>query len=286
MTLLTGNRTSPEGPEGSQGPAVAAVDRDQPAAPPAVPTFGWGRFLAGRAARLVVLLAAVAIATFGLMASSPVDPVQAYIGADMARIGPEQRALIEEAWGFNDPPLERFGAWAGQVAQGNLGHSIVYNEPVAEVIGQKFLTSLALMSTAWVISAVAGFGLGLIAGLNRGRWLDRILTWWAYTLASAPTFWVGLLLLYVFSVWAQWTPICCAAPIGVLAEDVTLLDRLRHLILPALTLSIVGVSPLILHTRQAVVEILESDHVTFARAQGEHGWSLVRHRLLRGVSAP
>ncbi|BCB77175.1 ABC transporter permease [Phytohabitans flavus] len=266
---------------------MTAVDtRRVPAARTVPGGFRWGRFVARRALRLVVLLCGVAVAAFSLMMASPVDPVRAYVGAEVTRLGPEQRAVIEETWGFNDPPLTRFLAWAREVVQGNLGDSIVFNQPVVDVIAERFLTSLALMIAAWSLSAVLGFGMGLLAGYFRGRWVDRVLTWWAYTLASAPTFWVALLLLYVFAVALRVAPVCCAVPIGAMADEVTIWDRLHHLILPAVALSIVGVAPIVLHTRQAVVEALASDHVAFARAQGERGWGLVRHRILRNACAP
>jgi peptide/nickel transport system permease protein len=244
------------------------------------------RAVGGRLLRLVLLLAAVATASFALMANSPVDPVDAYVGGDIAAIGPEQRALIAERWGLDDPPLERFASWLGTIAQGDLGWSLTFNQPVTEVIGDRFLTSLALMATAWVLSGLFGFGLGVLAGVRQGRTTDRVICWWAYTLASAPTFWVGLLLLYVFSVSLGWTPVCCAAPVGVLAEDVTLLDRLHHLVLPALTLSVVGVAPVVLHTRHAVIEAMAADHVAFARAQGESTRGVVVHHVLRNAAAP
>ncbi|SEM11146.1 peptide/nickel transport system permease protein [Blastococcus sp. DSM 46786] len=244
------------------------------------------RWVAGRLVRLALLLAAVATASFALVVSSPVDPVDAYVGGDIAAVGPEQRALIAERWGLDEPPVQRFLAWAGQLAQGDLGRSLTFNQPVAEVIGERFLASLALMATAWLLSGLFGFALGVLAGARQGRVTDRAICWWAYTLASAPTFWVGLLLLYVFSVQLGWTPVCCAAPVGTLAEDVTLLDRLHHLVLPALTLSIVGVAPVVLHTRHAVVEALASDYVAFARAQGESATGVVLHRVLRNAAAP
>jgi len=149
-----------------------------------------GRSL-GRLLRLVLLLVAVAAASFVLMINSPVDPVNAYVGADVAAIGPEQRAQIAERWGLNDSPLERFGSWLGQIAHGDLGQSLTFNQPVSQVIADKFLTSLALMAVAWSLSGVIGFGLGVLAGVRRGRFLDRAVCWWAYTLASAPTFWSG-----------------------------------------------------------------------------------------------
>lgn len=247
---------------------------------------GWIVFAMSRLVRLALLLVAVAAASFGLMVASPVDPVEAYLGAETVRVGPEQRAVIAEAWGLDQPPAIRFLVWLGHIVRLDLGESIVFNQPVAHVIGERFTTSLALLAVAWALSGILGFAMGVAAGMNRGRWIDRVLTWWSYTLASTPTFWVGLLLLYVFAVWLRAAPVCCAAPVGMLAADVTLIDRLQHLILPALTLSLVGVAPIVLHTRQAVIDLLASDHLAFARAQGEHGWGLVWHRVLRGASVP
>lgn len=247
---------------------------------------GWFGFAATRLVRLAAIMVAVSVAAFGLMSASPIDPVQAYVGAEAARIGPERRAAIAEAWGLNDPPVERFMRWAEQVVQGNLGESQVFRQPVTEVIGERFVTSLALMAAAWALSALLGYTMGVIAGMNRGRWVDRVLSWWAYTLASAPTFWIGLLLLYVFAVWLKVAPVCCAVPIGVTGDEVTILDRVRHLVLPAVSLSIVGTAPIMLHTRQTVIETLQRDHVAFARSQGEHGWGLIRHHVLRNVSPP
>ncbi|WP_206516092.1 ABC transporter permease [Nocardioides pantholopis] len=242
--------------------------------------------LTGRALRLLSLLVAVAIGSFALMAASPIDPVEAYVGADAAALGSEQRAQIEERWGLDEPPVERFVTWAGNVLGGDLGTSQVYGVPVTEVIAERLPASLALMGLAWLFSGLLGFGLGLLAGARHGRPVDRVLTWWAYTLASSPTFWVGLVLLYVFSVSLQWTPVCCAAPIGTLSGEASLLDQLHHLLLPALTVSVVGISPVLLHTREATVSILASDHVAFARAQGERLPGLVLHRVARNAAGP
>lgn len=243
-------------------------------------------FWLGRTARLATLLVGVAIGTFALLSASPVDPIEAYVGADSVQVSPEQREQIADRWGLDDPPLERFTAWAGQVLQGNLGTSQVFDAPVTQVIGEKFLSSLALMAAAWVISGLLGFALGVLAGARQGTWIDRAVSWWAYTLASAPVFWVGLLLLYVFSVSLQWTPVCCAGPVGALPDEITLLERLHHLLLPALTLSVVGVAPVILHTRHAVIEVLNSDQVTFARSLGESPRGVIVHRVLRNAAAP
>ena len=239
-----------------------------------------------KAAQLALLLAAVAVASFALMSASPVDPVDAYIGAELTAVGPEQRELIEERWALDDSAPERFVAWAGELLRGNAGESHIYGQPVTEVIGSRLLASLGLMAGAWLLSGLFGFALGVLAGSRRGTLVDRGITWWAYTLSSAPTFWVGLILLYVFSVWLQWTPVCCAGPIGVLSEDVTLWQRLHHMLLPMLALSVVGIGPITLHTRQAVAEVLSQDHVTFARALGETPRGVLVRRVLRNAAAP
>lgn len=236
--------------------------------------------------QLLALLGAVAVATFALLQASPVDPVDAYVGAEMTALGPEQREQIVARWGLDEPAPQRFLHWAGQVVQGNLGVSHVYDRPVVEVLAQRLPASLGLMAGAWLLSGLLGLALGTLAGARRGSRLDRVVTWLAYLFSSAPTFWVGLLLLYVFSVWLQWTPVCCASPIGVLPGDVTLLDRLHHLILPMLTLSVVGIGPVTLHTRQAVVEVMASDHVTMARAMGESPTGVVLRRVLRNAAGP
>lgn len=236
--------------------------------------------------RLLSLLTAVAVGSFVLMVASPVDPVKAYVGAEGRNLGPEQLAQIEERWGLGDPPMERFLAWSGNVLTGDFGQSQIYGEPVLTVIGERFMTSLLLLATAWLLAGVLGFAFGVVAGVNQGRVTDRVLSWWAYVLASAPTFWVGLVLLYFFAVSLQWAPVCCAAPIGVEAADATLLQRLEHVALPALTLSLVGVSPILLHTRQATIEVLASDHVAFARLQGESTTGIVVHRVLRNAAGP
>lgn len=236
--------------------------------------------------RLLTLLAALCTVSFILVSLSPVDPVQAYVGADAMRVSPEQRELIAERWGLNDPPVERFSKWASSLARGDLGTSAIFRRPVLEVIGQRFVASLVLMATAWILSGVFGFVMGVTAAVKRGSPLDRGIKWYCLTLASTPTFWLGLLLLIVFAVWLGWFPIGLQLPIGTLHEDVTLAERIHHLVLPALTLSILGVASIALHTRQKMLDVLESDYVLFARARGERGWPLLRDHGLRNVALP
>jgi peptide/nickel transport system permease protein len=217
---------------------------------------------------------------------SPIDPVQAYVGADMMKVGPEQRAAIAAYWGLDKPPVERFARWISSVASGDLGTSMIYRLPVSEVIRERFLSSFFLMGTAWLLSGVIGFCAGATAAMKKDSWIDKLIQWYCYTLASTPTFWIGLVCLLVFAVWLGWFPIGLGVPAGMLAKDVTLLDRAVHMILPAFTLSVVGISTIAMHTRQKLIEVLNSDYVLFARARGERGFLLFWRHGLRNVALP
>ncbi|MCG8400573.1 MAG: ABC transporter permease [Firmicutes bacterium] len=244
------------------------------------------KFIIGKIVRMATLLIALSAICFCLVNYSPIDPVRAYVGADMMRVGPEQRENIAQYWGLDKSPPERFMHWGAAVMQGDLGTSMIHRRPVADVIGEKFLASLALMGAAWLFSGLIGFALGIIAAMRQGTWADRLIKWYCFTLASTPVFWLGLLLLIVFAVWLNWFPAGLGVPAGVLAEEVTLGDRIKHLVLPALTLSIIGVANVALHTRQKLVDVLSTDYVLFARAKGESGLVLLWRHGLRNVALP
>ncbi|MGB7085036.1 MAG: ABC transporter permease, partial [Phormidesmis sp.] len=107
------------------------------------------KFAAQKLLRLGLLLMAVAVFTFVLLSLSPIDPVQAYIGADMMQISADQQALIAERWGLDQPMGSRFLDWLGQLVQGNLGTSLVFNQPVSAVIASRFQASLQMLAIAW-----------------------------------------------------------------------------------------------------------------------------------------
>lgn len=246
----------------------------------------WGTFLALRVGRLAALLVLVSFVAFWLLELSPIDPVNAYIGADMLLVGPEQRAEIRAKWGLDKPPLLAYGRWVEQVLRGDLGTSRVYNRPVADVIREKFGVSLVLLAGAWLLSGLLGFGLGILAGVGQGGKLDQVIRAYVYLIASVPTFWLAMILLIVVAVQWKLAPICCAAPYGVSIANASVIQRVQHLMLPLLTLTMVNIANILLHTRQKVIESLQSDYVLFARAQGETTFGIVRFHLLRNISIP
>jgi peptide/nickel transport system permease protein len=233
----------------------------------------------------LLLLLAVSLVAFTLMKLSPIDPVQAYIGAD-ASVSPEQRANIAKRWGMDEPPVLQYLKWLGSVCRLDLGTSVIFRLPVLAVIGERALASLALMGVAWVFSGILGFVLGVVAGANRGRWPDKAVKAYCLTLSSTPAFWLGLLLMILFAIHWRILPLGLSIPMGKLESEVSLAERIRHLILPALTLSLTGVSSMALHTRQKLVEVLESDYVLYAVARGEKKWTVIFRHGLRNIALP
>ena len=245
------------------------------------------KYLARHIVRFALLMLAVGLVVFALVSMSPIDPVQANVGqAAYVNMSEAKRAQLASYWGGDVPFWERFANWAGALMQGDMGTSLRFNAPVSEVIAHRAANSLALMGIAWSLSGALGFALGVAAGARRGGALDRVVRSYCFLLASTPTFWLGLLILMVFAVQLGWFPIGFSVPIGVSAADVTLADAVHHLVLPALTLSVTGVANIALHTREKVVDVLESDYVRFARARGESELSVIVHHGLRNVALP
>ncbi|QNM05752.1 ABC transporter permease [Qiania dongpingensis] len=235
--------------------------------------------------RVVTLLIAVSIISFILVSASPVDPVQQYVGA-VPNVSEEQREKIAEYWGLNDPPLERFLAWGNSILHGDFGTSLIYRRPVLDIIKEKFAASLALMLTAWLFSGLIGFGIGCAMGIFNGKWLDKILKKICLIMCSIPTFWIGIVFLMFFSVKLGWFPMGMSVPKGVPADEVTILQRIHHLVLPALTLSFLSFANVALHTREKLVDVLESDYVLFAKARGESRFSILKRHGFRNILLP
>ena len=245
------------------------------------------KFVLKHILKLALLLLAVSAVAFLLVGMSPVDPVQANVGqAAYVNMSEAKRAQLAEYWGVDVPIWQRYLNWLGSALQGDLGMSLRYNAPVTEVLAWRSGNTLLLMAVAWVVSGVLGFALGVAAAVKRGTWVDKLVKGYCFVLVSTPTFWLGLLFLMVFAVALGWFPIGFSVPIGKQAADITILDLLHHLVLPALTLSVVGVAQIALHTREKAIDVIESDYIRFARARGMSTWAAVRRHGLRNLALP
>ena len=237
--------------------------------------------------RMALLLLGVSLAAFLLMSASPLDPLQTNVGqAALGAMSREQVARLEAYWGVGVPLPERYLGWLSDALRGDFGVSLLYRQPVLEVVAARLGSSLGLLVFSWLLSGLLGVALGVLAGALRDRWPDRLIRGWCLLISGTPAFWLALLLMMVFSVWLGWFPTGLSVPSGAAADSVTWLERLHHAALPALTLSVTGMSGIALHTRTKMVEVMETDYVLFARARGESRPSIAVRHGLRNVSLP
>ena len=242
------------------------------------------KFFSYKLIRFIILMIAVAIFSFILLDLSPIDPVSIYLKG--AAVSEAQRAMLEQYFGVNVPLPTKIWHWLLDLLQGNLGTSLIYRAPVMDVIFQKFSASIVLMAISWILSGVIGFALGVVAGKNKGSWIDKAIKVYCYAIQSAPSFWVGMLILMVFAVYLGWFPIGFGVPIGVSSSDATFSEWASRLVLPTLTLSLVGLAPIAMYTRNELVQVLSSDYVLFAKSRGEKGWELIKNHGIRNILLP
>lgn len=237
--------------------------------------------------RMFLLIIAVSIAAFLLMTYSPIDPLQTNVGQTALGImSQEQIEKLEAYWGSTLPPLTRYIQWAKDFFSGDMGISLLYRQPVSDIISQRLSNSIWILSAAWILSGVFGIILGMLAGIKEGTLLDHIIKSTAILFSSTPIFWFALLMLMLFSVWLKWFPIGLSVPIGVTAENVTIADRIYHGILPSFVLSIAAMPNIILHTREKMITVLESDYVLFAKAMGKSNQQIFIQHGMRNVLLP
>ena len=234
--------------------------------------------------RFISLILAVLLLTFGLMEASPMDPVETYIGS-IKRISTEQRQMIRERWGVDKPLPTKIANWAKNAIKGDLGYSVTFEKDVSDVIRQAFSNSLLLILTAWILSFVFGVLLGVRAAIRQNRLADRVIKTIAYLFSSIPAFWFGILLLLTFSVKLKWFPIGYASPIGK-SENILFFEKLYHMFLPALTLSIMEISTICIYTREKLIEILDSDYALYEYARGKSVMEVVKEHGVRNILLP
>jgi peptide/nickel transport system permease protein len=228
-------------------------------------------------ATLPVMLV-VALAVFGLLHLTPGDPA-VIIAGDYATS--EDIARIRARLGLDQPFLSQVGIWLGRVLRGDLGTSIFSGLPVTTLIGQRAGTTISLTALAMVISVGIGVPLGILAAWRRGSWLDRLVMMLAVSGFSMPVFWLGFLLVYVFAISFHWLPVQGYRPLGD-----GLWPFLRHLILPAVTLSVVYLALIARMTRASMLNVLGEDYIRTAFAKGLAPRRVLVRHALKNASLP
>ncbi|MCD2511217.1 ABC transporter permease [Comamonas endophytica] len=245
-----------------------------------------GRVLRRTLWQAVPTVIGVVILNFCLLQLVPGDAADV-IAAESGSATAESMAQIRSHFGLDLPLLQQLGAYLSNLAHFSLGNSPRYNLPVTELIGSRLPNTLLLMLAALGTALLAGVLLGSIMASRVGRWSDRVLSVLALLLYSTPSFWLGLMAVVLFSVHLGWLPTGGSASIGVqLGEWDSVVDRLRHLVLPALSMSGFYIAIFARLTRASMLEVSRQDFVRTAVAKGLHPLRVGLHHVLRNALIP
>lgn len=236
-------------------------------------------FVARRALQGILVLFLVSLLTFFLINLAPGGPSSL---VDFQSTAAEREARLAR-FGLDRPPHERYVVWLSGVVRGDLGTSINQGLPVTGLLRQRLGTTLTLAMAALALAAVFGVGLGVVAALNRNRWPDHLVSTISTLGMSVPNFWLGIVAIIVFAVQLGWLPASGSAPIG---REVDLVDRLRHLAMPAGVLAFSLMPNVVRVTRAAVLEVAAADYVRTARAKGLVERSVVLKHTMRNALVP
>ena len=240
--------------------------------------------LTARAGQTVGVMVVMSLVVFALMGAMPGDPIDLMISGN-PHLTPADVIRLKAVYGVGQPWPLRWLDWVGQLLQGHLGYSRLFARPVDTILWPAMGHTVLLALTAMGIALGLGLPLGLIAGANAGRRADRLLTLLSYLALSMPTFWLGLMLIAVFSVYLQWLPASGLSSL-LSAHDGSLADILTHLALPAATLAVGGIGQYIRHLRAAMIAESRAPYLRTALAKGCSPLRVTLHHHLRNALLP
>ncbi len=225
---------------------------------------------------VIVLLSYVC---FLLMALMPGDPVE-LMAASNPKITAADVARLREFYGLDQPTWKRYGTWVSTIAQGDLGYSRTYRVPVSELMGPRLWNTFVLSMASLILSILIAIPLGIATALKPGGKLDTFLNFFSFAGISIPSFWLGIMLIIIFSVKLGWLPAGGTETIGIdqASNWAFLKDRTMYLILPVLSLSIQQIGRFVRFARSAMLEVLRLDFIRTAKAKGlPHATVLWKH---------
>ena len=236
------------------------------------------RFLAHRLALAVPTLVLASMLIFALQQLLPGDVATALTGEER---DPEVIAFIRQKYHLDQPLAVRYAYWAGGVLQGDLGESVRLQKPVSELVLEKLPVTLELACLAMLVALVIGVPMGILSAVKRGTWLDAAANGVALWGLSVPNFWLGILLILLFSVHLGWLPASGYVPPGE-----SLAENLKAMAMPAFVLGNAIAAVMMRHTRAAMLGVLGSDYVRTARAKGVSSLRLVLRHALPNAAIP
>lgn len=220
------------------------------------------RYILQRMLYLVPVLLGMTVIVFGIMELIPGDPAQVILGSYAT---PENLARVREELGLNQPALQRYFTWLGNVFQGDFGRSVSLDRPVIDEVLDRFWPTLLLAGAALLLCSIFGLLVGMISAIKQYAWQDKLLTLLVLVGISTPSFWLGLIFILIFSVKLGLLP---GSGMYAIYGGGGLVDLLKHLVLPAVTLGFVATGVIARLTRSAMLEVLRQDYIRTARAKG------------------
>lgn len=229
--------------------------------------------ISSRLMQLLIMILLLSFATFVLMKLTPGDPIRAVLKVDDVISTTEDKDRVMEEYGFNEPILVQYGKWLYNLAQFDLGDSIISKRPVLDMLLEKLPATAALSAGGLIALFFLAVPLGIVGAVYEGRWPDYVSRWFAMIGASIPSFWLGLLLIYFFSLKWNMFPVMGK---GTLA----------HYILPSLTLGIAMAPLYIKILRERLISTLQSSYIESAYARGLGKGRVLVFHALRGSLIP
>lgn len=226
----------------------------------------------------------ITLFVYALYSLAPGDPIINLIGGDQyQRMTPEQLEKIRVQFDFDKPWTVRYAKWLGRMLQGDLGYPLKGTKPVAQQIGERIPATLLLMGTALLLALIIGVPIGIIMALKQYSALDMVLTIVVFAFLSLPSFFVGLGAIYILSLKLDWLPTYGMMTIG---EPFSVIDRVRHLIMPASILGLASAGVFARYTRASMLDVMRSEYVTTARAKGLRERTITVRHIFRNALLP
>lgn len=239
------------------------------------------KYLLRRLLQMIPLLLGVSLLSFTLMHLAPGGPLAAYTQNPTLRA--EDIRRIEESLGLHQPIHIQYGKWALGMFTGNWGRSYRDGRQVTHIISERMPATLVLMGSAFSIAVIVGMLVGILGAVRRYSLFDYLATTGAMLALSLPTFWFGLMVIFVFSVQLGWLPSGGMATLGM---PFSLVDRLYHLIAPSWVLGLVLVATWSRYTRSSMLEVIHQDFIRVARAKGVKESRVIYYHALRNALLP
>ncbi|MBN6205857.1 ABC transporter permease [Ralstonia pickettii] len=237
------------------------------------------RFLLNRLGQSIILLFLVTVITFFLINLAPGGP-SSVMRMDAS---PEERQAMVEKLGLDQPVLVRYVDWLKNALQGDLGISFTSSEPVIQRIAERLPYTIELTLFTIAISVIVGIFFGVLSAIKRGKAQDHVINFISVIGLSVPAFWLGLMLILLFSVTLGWLP---SSGVGARGADFNLWGWISHLILPVLILTTTVLPNIVRFTRSSMLEVISQNYIRTARAKGAKESVVLYIHALRNALIP